>query len=514
MTAMAAARILQEGGNAVDAAVAATFAAAVVQPANTGIGGHGMVMIYSARTGEVTCIDGSGWSGRNAVPSRFDQATGGLPAEGPLAPVVPGLVSALLIASETHGKLPAAALLQPAIELAAGGFVVTPYLYTQLELHREKMRQFDSTRQLWYPGGEAAKPGTLIRQPDLAATLRVIAKGGRDAFYKGPVARRVVAEVKRHGGLLEEDDFAGYSARVGPALQSTFRGYEVYEGPAWSFDHIALETLNILEAFDLRKMGHLSPAYIHHVTEAMKLAFADRDWSVEDPRFPASMPLLVSKEFAERRRRALHPDRALDPALRGEINSGGNTDYVGVIDAQRNMVSVTSSVSGAFGNMMYTAGVGFLNNWMPLFKLDPADANVLRPRSVPRTGWSPMLALHNGKPFGVFGTPGGDTIPQAQLQFFLHVAEFGMSVQEALEQPWFRTEAFKAYRYPNAIGKNLVLSDRIPGDVRAAIERMGHVTATHDLKGIGSVRAVLIDPSTGMLSAGSAPGRDEFTLGR
>jgi gamma-glutamyltranspeptidase/glutathione hydrolase len=516
LAAMAAARVLERGGNAVDAAVAATFAASVLQPANTGIGGHGMVMIYLARTRQVYCIDGSGWSGKNAVPSRFNQSRGGLPFDGPLAPVVPGLVSALLTASEKYGKLPRAKLIESAIQLADQGFAVTPYLTGQLRVVAARMKQYESTRRLWYADGEPLAPGTLVRQPELAGSLRMIATDGRKAFYGGPIARRVVAYLKQHGGLLDEDDFTAYAAREGPALHASYRGYELYEGPQWSFDHIGIETLNILEGFDLRKMGHLSAPYIHHVTEAMKLAFADRDWSVEDRRFPESMQTIVSKEFATTRRRLLEADRVMDPAPHGEIKSDGNTDYVGVIDSERNMVSITSSVSGGFGNMMYIDGSGggfFLNNWMPLFKLDPKDANVLEPRKVPRTGWSPMLALKGGKPFAVFGTPGGDTIPQAQLQFFIHAVDFGMDVQTALEQPWFRTEAFKAYRYPNAVGKNLVISDRIPVATRNALAAMGHVITTHDTPGVASVRAVLVDPRTGMLAAGSAPGRDESAIG-
>jgi gamma-glutamyltranspeptidase / glutathione hydrolase len=513
-TAMAAAQILARGGNAIDAAVAASFAASVVQPGNTGIGGHAMVMIYRAGTGQVSCVDGSGWSGRRATLERFAQHKGGLPAEGPLAPTVPGFVEALLRAWEQHGRLPRAAVLEPAIQLADRGFVISPFLASQLRASRDRLAQFESTRRQWLPGGEPPAPGTLVRQPDLAGTLRTIAARGRDGFYRGPVAARVVAYLRQAGGILEEDDFAEYSARAGAPLHAGYRGFELYEGPAWSFDHIGLETLNILEGFDLKAMGHLSADYIHHVTEAMKLAFADRDRSVADPSFPDRMPELVAKDFARRRRALIRAGQAREPDA--HIGAGGNTDFVAVIDGERNMVSITSSVSAGFGNLMYVDGAGggfFLNNWMPLFRLDPAHANRLEPRKVPRTGWSPMLALKDGKPYAAFGTPGGDTIAQAQLQFFIHLADFGMDVQQALEQPWFRTEAFEAYRYPNATGKNLVLSERIARPVQAELARRGHAVTTHQLPGIGSVRAVVIDPRSGMLLAGAAPGSDAYALG-
>lgn len=514
---MAAVRVLEEGGNAVDAAIAATLATTVVEPMNVSIGGNGMVMIYLAKTGQVYCIDGSGWTGKRATADRFDQKSGGLPFYGPLAPVVPGLIDALLRASEQYGKLGRPNLLAPSIALADDGFVATPHLVTSLEYSQKILSRFASSERQWFPNGKPPAVGAIMRQPELAGTLRLIAKGGREAFYRGPIAKRIVAYLKQEGGLLEEDDFATYSARIGSALHSSYRGYELYEGPAWSFDHIGLETLNILESYDLKQMGHLSADYIHHVTEAMKLAFADRDASVGDPRFPKLMPELVSKQYAKQRRSLIRPDRAMGPAPAGTVGEGGHTDYVAVIDSERNMVSITSSASGGYGNNMYVDGPGggfFLNNWMPLFRLDPKHANYLEPRKVPRTGWSPMLALKDGQPFAAFGTGGGDTIPQAQLQFFIHLVDFGMNVQEALEQPWFRTEAFQGYRYPNPVGENLVLSERIQEPVRAELKRRGHAIQTQKMLGVASMRAVVIDAASGTLSAAAAPGSDGYALGK
>lgn len=514
---MAAVRVLEQGGNAIDAAVAATFATTVLEPMNVSIGGHGMVMIYLAKTGQVYCIDGSGWTGKRATADRFDQKTGGLPFYGPLAPVVPGLVDALFRASEQYGKLGRAALLAPSIALAEDGFVATPYLVSSLEYSEKILRRFPSTERQWFPNGKAPTVGALIRQPELARTMRLIAEGGRDAFYRGPIAKRVVEFLKQDGGLLEEDDFAEYSARSGPALHSSYRGYELYESPEWSFDHIGLETLNILEGYDLKKMGHLSADYIHYVTEAMKLAFADRDASVGDPRFPKLMPQLVSKTYAKQRRDLIRPEQAMSPTPVGTVGEGGHTDYVAVIDGERNMVSITSSASGGYGNNMYVDGPGggfFLNNWMPLFRLDPKHANYLQPHKVPRTGWSPMLALKGGKPFAAFGTGGGDTIAQAQLQFFIHLVDFGMNAQQALEQPWFRTEAFEAYRYPNAVGENLMVSERIPEGIQTELKRRGHVVKTHKMLGVANMRAVVIDPVNGTLSAAASPGSDGYAMGK
>ncbi len=521
-TALAGHRVLEQGGNALDAAVAATLASTVVEPARAGIGGHLMIMTYVARTGQVVCIDGSGWSGRRATREYFQQV-GELPFHGPLAPVVPGAVDALYRAHRKFGRAPWARVVEPARELASEGFAVSAYLAGLLEGSQQALTRWPSTRKVWFPEGRPLQAGDWLVQPDLAQTLGLIAAGGRDAFYRGPVAKRIVEFLRSQGGILEEDDFAAYQARESEALHTSYRGYEIYDGAPHSFDHITLEALNILEAFDLRAMGHNSARYLHNVTEAMKQAFADRDAAVDDPDYPANMPRLVSKELAARRRALIRPDRAwippgASPAARsGFASNYALTTFVAAADKERNLVSITSSLSGAFGNMMYVDGRGggfFLNNWTPLFQLDPKSANVIAPRKVPRTGWSPMLAFKEGKPALAFGTPGGDTIPQTQLQFVLNYIDFGMNVQQALEQPTVITSAFRAYRYPNAVGKELAVSARIPDDVREELRRLGHSVTSHTALGVGSVKAIAVDLHRGVLMGGAAPEADAYVLGR
>ncbi len=407
--------------------------------------------------------------------------------------------------------------------LASEGYAVSPYLAGLLESNRDALTKWPSTRKVWFPEGRPLQSGDWLVQPDLAETLRLIGAGGRDAFYRGPVARRIVEFLRAHGGILEEDDLADYQARESEALHPTYRGYEIYDGAPHSFDHITLEALNILEGFNLRAMGDHSARYLHYVMEAMKQAFADRDAAVDDPDYPANMPRLVSKELAARRRAVIRPDRVWIPAgVRPAARSGFASSYaltafVAAADEARNLVSITSSVSGAFGNMMYVDGRGggfFLNNWSPLFQLDPKSANVIAPRKVPRTGWSPMLALKDGKPALAFGTPGGDTIPQTQLQFVLNYIDFGMNVQEALEQPAVITSAFRAYRYPNAVGKELAVSTRIPDDVQEELRRLGHTVTAHAALGVGSVKAIAVDVRRGILMGGAAPEADAYVLGR
>ena len=548
-TAMAAYRVLERGGNALDAGIAATFASTVVEPSRAGIGGNLMINFYSAETGKVTCINGSGWSGNETMPDRFEGPN--LPPDGPLAPVVPGAVEAMLRASEMFGWLPRADLLQPAIELAESGFAVSENLHNVLRRNQPSLEPFPTTVKMWFRGGEPLRMGDVVVQKDLAHTFRMIAEGGRDAYYRGPIAARIVEFVRSRGGILDESDFAEYQAEVTKPLSRDYRGYTVYDGSPRSFDHVTLESLEILEAFDLKALGHNSPEYLHLLAEAMKLAFADRDATVGDPRFPLGMLQILHNAFTAKRRALIRKGRAMESAPAGEYRPAstvrghtgmeravyatergahreltgeaahpawidGLTTYVAVIDEDRNMVSITSSVSSDFGNKMYVDGEGggfFLNNWLQLFRTDPAHANIVAPRKVPRTGWSPMLVLKDDRPFMVFGTPGGDRIPQLQLQFFLNFVDFEMNVQQALEQPAITTTAFEAYRHPNAVGSDLVVSGRIPQDVRLQLADWGHNVVTHNALGIGGVKAVWLDES-GVLRGGAAPATDGYVIGR
>ena len=545
-TAMAGQRILEQGGNALDAGIAATFASTVVEPSRAGIGGHLMINYYDAETGKVTCINGSGWSGKAATPDRFQDVN--LPPDGAVAALVPGAVEAMLRASSMFGRVPRERLLAPAIELAEDGFVVSENLHNVLRRNQAALEKFPSTTKFWFRGEEPVRMGDRIVQKDLAHTFRLIAQGGRDAFYRGPIAKRIIAFLAERGGILDASDFAEYKAEVTEPLRADYRGYTVYDSAQSSFDHVTLESLKILEGFDLKSMGHNSPEYIHHLAEAMKLAFADRDATVGNKRFPEGMPHILTDKFAAKRRKLIRKRRALDLAPPGKYAAllpqptlsqptyarhagtvrqsrgaeahppwiDGLTTYVAVIDKDRNMVSITSSVSSDFGNKMYIDGTGggfFVNNWLQLFRTDPEHANVIAPRKVPRTGWSPMLVLKQGKPFMVFGTPGGDRIPQLQLQFFLNFVDFGMNVQQALEQAAVTTTGFQAYRHPNAVGKNLVVSDRIPEDTRRQLANWGHHITTHDALGIGGVKAVWWDAESDVLRGGAAPATDGYVVG-
>ncbi|MBI3695719.1 MAG: gamma-glutamyltransferase [Acidobacteria bacterium] len=525
-TAQAGYRMLAQGGNAIDAAAAAALASTVVEPSRAGIGGHSTILIYLAKTGEVKFINGNGWAGQKATPELL-KARGGIPLDGPLSPLVPGSVDGLLLAAEKYGRLERQKLLAPSIELAERGFVVSENLHNVFRRNAERLGPFPSTTAMWFPGGEPVRMGDVIVEKDLGQTLRRIASGGREAFYKGPIARRIGEFLQKAGGILEASDLAGFSAGEEEPLHVRYKGYELYMAPPSSYSHVMLEALNIVEGFDLKAMGHNSAAYLHHVTEALKLAFADRDARMADPHFVKSVPIaeILSKEYAARRRALIRPDRALAaPASKTVAKAAdgypdwieGLTTYVGVVDKDRNMVSITSTISSDFGSALYVDGPGggfFLNNWMSLFRPEPDNINVVAPRKRPRHGLSPVAVLKDGRPFMVFGTPGGDTIPQAQLQFFLNFAEFGMNVQQAVEQPYVVTSAFVSSRVPYEVGNKLSVSERISPEVRADLQRRGHNLVTHPAMGVGSVKAILIDPAKGVLMGGAAPATDSYAIG-
>jgi gamma-glutamyltranspeptidase/glutathione hydrolase len=524
-TAMAGYKMLAQGGNAVDAAVAAAFASTVVEPSRAGIGGDLFILIYVAKTKEVKFINGTGWAPRRATAETMGKE---LPTVGPRAPLVPGAVDGLLLAAQKYGKLRREQLLAPSIELAERGFVVSENLQGVIRNNDARLRPFLAGLGLWFRNGDWVRMGDIVVQKDLGATFRSIAASGREGFYKGPVARRMVDFLRKGGGILEQDDLAEFAAHEDPPLHIRYKGYDVYGCPPNSHGHVMLQALNILEGFDLRAMGHHSPAYLHHVVEALKLAFADRETYLGDPRFVKDIPMakLLSKEYAAERRALIRPERARQASAgTGSIHVAtgrdaypdwidGYTTYYAAVDKDRNMVSITSTIWSDFGNCMYVDGAGFfLNNRMGLFYLDPKEPNSLAPRKRPRMTLNPVLVMKDSKPFLVFGTPGGDTMPQSQLQFFLNFAEFGMNVQQSVEQPYVVSSAFRGAMWPHRAANQLAVSERLGEQIRKDLAGRGHSITTHAAKGVGSVKAILVDPRTGVLMGAAAPATDSYVIG-
>jgi gamma-glutamyltranspeptidase/glutathione hydrolase len=540
-TAMAGARMLAQGGNAIDAAVAAGFASTAAEPSRSGIGGDLFILIYLAASKEVICVNGGGWAPRRATAEFF--RTRGLSQDGPLSPVVPGAPAALLLAARKYGRLETSKLLEPAIQLAERGSPVSENLEGVFRRNAARLKLFRPTVAAWLPDGRLPRMGDAPPRRELAATLRRIASGGSDEFYKGATARRLVEFLKQQGGIMQADDLAEFTAEQTQPLHVRYRGYDVFGVPPQTQGHVMLQALCLLEGYDLRAMKHNSAEYIHHVAEALKLSFADRDAFIGDPRLVRDIPMdrLLSGEYAGERRKLIRGGRAIQgPAPAGKASrtiaystgrgshvrlSGPDafppwiesfTTYIGAADRDGNMVSITSSVAADFGSAMFVDGDGggyFINDVLARFHLEPGHPNELAPRKRPRQTLNPVLVLKDGKPLMVFGSPGGDTQPQSQLQFFLNVVEFGMNVQQALEQPYFVTNAYHESWHPHRAGNRLSVSRRIAAETRDELARRGHNVATHNAMGVGSVKAILRDSATSVLMGGAAPATDSYVVG-
>ncbi len=538
-------RILKSGGNAIDAAVAAWAVQGLTEPEMTGLGGDMFMLIYLAKTGEVKFINGTGVAPMAATVD-FYKGKGGLPSDGILSVSVPGAVAGAELAAKTYGTKPLSELMAPAAELAEKGFPITEALASAIRNSGNKFSP--SAKKIWYNGATPLGFGDRVVQKDLANTLREIGAKGSAAFYQGPVAEKFAAYMKAQGGLIDRQDLAGIRANEDPAIKINYKGIDVYECPPNSQGFVMLQALNILEGMNVRYMRHNSAPYLHAVTESLKLAFADRNKYVADPKFTPNIPMreMLSKEYAALRRALIDPDKAIDgeapfgnptaaptdptgatvgkpriayagpqfvPNTVITAEENGHTTYLAVVDKDRNMVSVTSSLLSLFGSGHVVEGAGFmLNNRMAYYGLDEDDVNVLRPGKRVRQTINPALALKDGKPYMVFGTPGADTQPQAQMQFFLNVAEFGMNVQQALEQDYVVSTSFKSSYYPhNAEGK-LQVPATLPRHVLDELAAMGHKLDTRNVRGVGSVKAIVIHPRTGVLMGGVSPTRDSYVM--
>jgi len=536
-------RILRAGGNAMDAAIAAWAVQGEVEPGMTGLGADMFVLYYDAKTRAVTFINGTGFAAQAATID-FYKSKGGIPDEGPLSISVPGAVGGAAYALKKYGTRPLSDVLAPAIEIADDGFPISETLARSLAGSKAKLAKYPSSTKIWFRDGKPLETGDIVKNPDLARTLRAIASQGPDAFYRGDVAKNTAAFLKASGGIITEADLASYQPYEDAPIHVNYRGTDVYECPPNSQGFVMLEALNILEGFDLRQMGRNTAPYLHAITEALKLSFADRNAYVGDPRFVANIPMaaLLSKEYAAVRRTQIDPNkaivgepapgnpRAMKPSTAFQAYASPQpspaivrpfdpdeilnlTTYLAVVDKDRNMVSITSSLLSGFGSgLVVDKGGFFLNDRMRYFYLDPKDVNALQPGKRVRQTINPAMALRDGKPWIAFGTPGSDTQPQTQLQFFLNVAEFGLSVQEALEQPAVISNSFRDSYQPHDVKGQLLTPALLAKTVRDELAAKGHRLDLRDVKGVGSVKAILVDPRTGVLMGGVSPTGDSYVM--
>lgn len=496
-------RILEEGGNAIDAAIAAAAVLNVVEPMMTGIGGDAFAIVYWNKTGELTGLNASGRS-PYAMTQAYLKKKGytGMPQDGVDTITVPGAVDGWFSLAEKYGTLPMDRILAPAIDYAEKGFPVSEIIANQWQEQAQKLAKDTWASRTYLPGGKAPAHGEIANNKNLASSLRRLATGGRNAFYRGAIADKIVENVRSHGGVLDARDLTDHRSEWVKPISVRYKGYDFYELPPNGQGLVALEMLNILEGYDLKTWGHNSAPYLHHLVEAKKLAFADRDFYITDPEF-ARIPLdrLMSKSYAAERRKLIAPDQAR--AEYGIMESEqSDTVYLTVVDKDHNAVSFINSLYSEFGSGIVAGDTGIcLQSRGSSFKLDDVSWNRIEPHKRPMHTIIPAMVLRNGKPYFSFGVMGGDNQPQAHVQVFLNLVEFGRNVQEAGEAARFRHT-----------GGQLGLESGIGPEVRRLLTLMGHhIVVMND--SFGGYQGILIDPDTGVLMGGSDPRKDGCAMG-
>ncbi|HEY3082637.1 MAG TPA: gamma-glutamyltransferase family protein [Chloroflexota bacterium] len=560
-------RVLESGGNAVDAGVAAGFALNLVKPQSNGIGGEAPILIHRAGEGsgpKVAAINGQGSAPRRATIEWFrGEGIDVIPGDGFLPATVPAAYGSWVTALMRYGRLGLKETLGPVVELAGSGFAVYPILRDAIARNADKYReQWPSTAEIYLDGGRVPPVGWLLRQPVWARTFQgaldvearerhrgreAALRAALDYFYRGPVAEKAAAfagttEVldasgRPHRGLIEAGDFAVFRTTVEEPVAFNYRGIDVHKCGPWSQGPVFLQQLALLEGFDtsgarsgLAAMGHNSARYIHTVVEAAKLAFADRERYYGDPAF-VEVPLdrLLSKEYAARRRELIDPALASSdlrpgdaPATRPRVVVGdprvytGDTTHLDVIDAEGNMFAATPS-GGWIPSSPVVPDLGFpLGTRGQQFYLDPSHPDALAPGKRPRTTLTPSLAMRDGQPWMVFGTPGGDMQDQWSLQFFLNVVDFGMNLQAAIDAPSFHTSHFPSSFYPHgAHPRRVVVEGRVPPSVREELAGMGHDVVVGGDWAHGQVTAVRLDRGSGLIEGAASPrGMTAYAIGR
>ena len=579
-------RILQRGGNAVDAGVATILAASVIEFSHFSFGGEVPILIKLSgnqrgqSNNKVIVIEGMGQAPLKATreffvnrstandqlpsPDRRPAQTGGaematmagaksgvIPSTGPLAATVPAVLDACVTALDQFGTMTLAEVMQPAIELA-DGFPIDELRVQYIKTRGAVFSQWPDAKRIFMPNGAVPAVNDIFVQADLARTLRAIvaaekaaAKKGRhaglmaarDYFYKGAIAQRIGEYMQRNGGLLAAEDFARFRARVGAPVKADYRGYEIYKAGFWTQGPAMVETLNLLEGYNLKELGHNSADYIHTLTESLKLGLADRDRYYGDPDF-VKIPTaeLLSKEYAALRRGLIEKQRASlqqqpgDP-LNGKAILAGITERVGsvstvpvekrandttcvnVIDKDGNLFSATPS--GAWLPAVVAGDTGVLMGQRLQSALtDVNSPNVVAPGKRPRITLTPTLVLKDGRPFMVLSTPGGDNQDQALLQVFLNIVEFAMNPQEAVEAPRFDTQHYvSSFDDHEFLPGSLNVESRIAENVIAELKTRGHKIKVQTAWGtLSAPTVIMFDPQNGVSSGGADPRRGRYAV--
>jgi gamma-glutamyltranspeptidase/glutathione hydrolase len=510
--------VLRSGGNAVDAAIAVNAMLGLVEPMSCGIGGDLFAIVYEAKTGKIHGLNASGRSPYRATRQLFaERGLNEIPDQGPLSWSVPGCVDGWDQLQRRFGSRPLGELLDPTIHYAEDGFPVTEVIARYWSGAATKLRATPDAAHTFLVDGKAPRFGEVFKNPNLARTLRTIAKGGRDAFYKGPIARDIVSFSEHQGGLFTARDFVEHTSTWIEPVHTSYRGTDIWELPPNGQGIAVLQMLNILEGYDLKSMGPRSANFWHLIIEAKKLAYADRGRHYADPDF-GKVPVaeLISKPYADARRKLIDPDHAARRYEAGDPKLGkADTVYLCVVDKDRNCVSLIQSNYMGFGSGLVPGELGFaVQNRGTLFALDAGHANRLEPHKRPFHTIIPALATRGGKPWLVFGVMGGDMQPQGHVQVLVNLIDFGMNVQEAGEAPRIEHlgSATPTGRPGSRTGGIVAAEEGIPETVLETLRARGHQVRTVKTNG-GGYQAILIDPRTNMLHGGSEARKDGCAVG-
>ncbi len=518
LAAAAGLRVLASGGNAVDAAVATAGVLGVVQPMMSGLGGDTFMLVYRAAERRVHAVNSSGIAPHAATPEWFgSRGHRKMPLRGMLSVSVPGAVDAMVTALERwgSGRFTLGQLLEPAIGYADEGFPVAPKVAFWIRQAADVIAHFPSTARIFMPTGNVARTGDVLVMKDLARSLRMVAAGGREIFYRGEIAARLAGYFREHGGLLTEREFAEHHCEVYDPISTTYRGLAVFTTAPPSQGVIVLEMLNMLEGFPSEQLRWGTSGAVHVTAEAKKLAFADRLAYLGDPRFIDNpLDVLLSKDYASRRRRAIDPRRAQSEVPAGMLaEKVGDTTYFCVADAEGSVVSYITSLSASFGCGEVAEGTGILlnNRAGRGFVLEKGHPNCIAPGKRTMHTLMPFMALRDGAPVLAFGTPGGDGQPQWNTQILSNIVDGGFTVQEAIEAPrWFSFPGTDPGNLPAPF--ELRMESGFPAETVAELAARGHaVKEMGEMEAGGGAQAIQIQD--GVFHGGSDPRVDGCAIG-
>ena len=530
-SAVAGFKILAKGGNAFDAAVAMAAVTSMTYPSmNNLFGGDAMIIVYSAKDKKVITYNGTGWAPKAATIDKYIEM-GGIPFSGINSVEIPGSFAGWMAVLRDYGTMKLADIFEPAIDLGENGYSLSQ----MMALRGKGALKFlnETGKAVYAPNGEHLGYGDKVLNLDYAKTLRELSgmsyQEAEDYVYRGPIAKEIVEFSKSLGGMIEYEDFADFRAEKVEAHSTNFHGIDVYVCPPNSQGWVLLEALNLLEGYDLKSLGHNSAAYIDVLTQALNLALDDRNSFMADPRFHKNPMAMIRKPYAETRRKAMHPGRAMEDVIPhgsaadtesfGDVYFGkgkdGDTTFFAVVDKEGNIVATTTSLCNLYGSGLMVPGRGIvLNNRMTYFFLDTEMPNYLEPHKRTIQTITPSIALKDGKPYLVFGTPGADVQEQAKLQVFLNYAVWGMDPQEAVEAPRFQSRHPVTIMGHNTYPRTLQIEGRIPQAVRDELkDQYGYVIQSKgDWEYIGYMNAIGFDEKNGFCSAAAEPRSDAYAV--